>query len=311
MHHSRDHLRELEIEEFMKLSLRGRPEVPGMAIDSDETIHPEDAFTVAEYGDGSFYVAVSFPEVGILDPNADTIKTIARSIIDEPDKPPKCKLPKARSMMHYGNGNEIPSLTVQGIFRPDRGITNPNIIRSRVKPVTFKYHDISELRQNPHYLTAEKFAYVFAKYQTKANVPDAIIHTFNLRSMGNVHPASVTEQFMIFANSVTGDLSKQAHLPQIYRVQEVDSEAGQQKSDYRSTPGFHESSNAEAYCDISNPVRKLGSWIVGVAISHYLSNGTNQLSLTEKEMKVFAGWRNRQRKVNIDERTGEIMATSA
>ncbi len=285
-----------------------------MAIDSDETIRPEDAFTVAEYGDGSFYVAVSFPEVGILDPEADTIKLIARSIMADPDKPPKCKIPKAKNKMHYGNDREIPSLTVQGVFRPDRGITNANIIRSRVKPALFRYGDIDELKQNPHYKLAEKFAYVFAKYQTKANTPDARVHRTRysqiLKGQDEISPSIITEQFMVFANMVTGELSEQAGLTQIYRVQEARQQL--RPSTYDSSPGFHESANAEACCDMSNPVRQLGSWIVHVTISRYLSNSTvtDEPAITDKEMSAIVHWRNNQRHARIG-KDGTIVSVPA
>lgn len=263
-----------------------------MAIDAPNVISPEDSFTVAEYEDGSFYVAVSFPEVGILDPEANTVKHIISDLTKSPRKSPGCKIPTERSKMTYCSPREMPSLTVQGIYKPGRGISNANIVRSKVLPELYTYEDTEQLDDNEHYHAAKRFAYLFAKHNSRVNHRGELSNsTFNSYNIG---PGTVTEQFMIFANTVTGRLSQHAHLPQLYRIHPDNTH---ERPKFRSRPGYHEGLNTQTYCGMSNPLRELTSWVSHVSVSYYLENG--EAPCSRSELQKLAEWLNNSRGAQI------------
>lgn len=276
--------REREFRESIERSLEGREPIGALCIDDPKVKIPEDSITVTENRDGSFFTRVSFPDIRVLDPGAISLYNLISRLRENPEKPLNLgKATRNKEKLIFQEGIELPCFTVQGNFRADRGISNVEIIKSRVTPSMFTYNDREELEQDERYQSARNFAYSFAKYQSRAGSRSRFV-TERKKYM-NVHPGSVVEQAMIFANTSFGIFASKGGYSSIYRVLDRSKNTGAGVG-VSNKPGWHEGVRTETYVEVSNSLRRLSSWICSLTVLYAMDNG--KLPLNHEDTRLIA-----------------------
>lgn len=225
---------------------------------------------------------MSFPDIRVLDPEALSLYNLIGRLRESPEKPLALgKATRNKDKLIFQENMELPCFTVQGNFRPDRGITDVEVIKSRVTPSMFTYDDRNHLEEDTRYITAKDFAYSFARYQTKVGTESRFI-TESKKNI-DIHPASVVEQAMVFANTSFGIFASTGDYSSLYRVFDSSKD---QKATVSHEPGWHEGVRTETYVEVSNSLRRLSSWVCSLSVLYAMDNG--EMPLSHDDIRLVA-----------------------
>lgn len=275
----------------------------GIAIDSPGTHRPEDAVHATPKPDGSFDFAASIVEVGLLDKNGLGIRRLIGQLAAH-YRAPEIAMPQDRGIFYFYSNRFMPALTLTGNFRADRGLTNLDIVRTKLMPKHFEYNSPA-LREDRDYHNASRFVHAFRKYYHNTT------HLNPKRSF--MRPARTIETFSNLVNIATAELTRSAGLPQLLHAYPavVTLEDGREITTTQVTaePHGHELLQVDAYTGVTNPIRDERNWINQVAITHFMETGDSILN--HDEAMLIAGWFNKLKHQRLERRNSSSSQTFA
>lgn len=287
------------VEKIILDTNRYRSETEGLAIDSLGTKRPEDAIHAIQNQDGSFNFATSIVEVGLLDRRGATIRAIVEALRGAEPQP---KLPQHRGSFSFAHNRQMPALTLTGRFRPDEGLTELDIIRTKVFPKKYLL-DSHELHDNPDYHAAACFVHALQKYEFSK-----VLRNPKRKTM---EPSTAVTTFANVLNIGVAQLTREAKLPQLLNTYPaiVTLDDGSTAQTVQTTPERlgHAAFRDYEYTGVSSPLRDIRNWINQVAITHFMETGESIMDY--EEASLIAGWFNQKQKDRLQRRKqSELLA---
>ncbi len=282
------------IENMIDQTNRLRRPQAGMAIDSVNTKRPEDAIYATRNTDGSFNFATSIVEVGLLDRGGESIRALVQALKDDSANP-ELELPRHRGSFSFALDYAMPALTLHGNFRPDTGLTNLDITRTKVQPQCYLFNS-RLLLSSDEYHDAACFVYAFQKYEFEKK----------LRNPKRV-PMPAATAVTTFANVLNlgvAQLTREARLPQLLHAYPatIVLEDGTEMltTEVTAEPRGHSLFKDQEYSAVGAPLRESRDWINQVSISHFMETGESIINYDEA--RLIAGWFNQRRKQRFQKR---------
>jgi hypothetical protein len=291
-----------EVMPHIDYSLRRRPEVPGLAIDSHRTLIPEDAIFATKHKDGSFSFVASIVESGMLDPNGESIGYVLGDI--ENGVEPRIKPPRARRLMTFFHDHDIPALSLVGGFRPDIGFFNVDIIRTKLNPRRYSPNS-TQLRNDPYYPETASFVHAVQTYE---------FERVKLLRPGKNHinGGTMVDTFATIVNLTSAQLAEKAKLPQLVRVFPVALVVGETTIHIHQleiNSGNHADMFNKTYGGLTAPIRNTRDWVNSVMLTYFMETG--QPLLTDEKAQLLADWLNSKHQEKIKSRWARIGQTAS
>lgn len=285
------------VENLILATNRYRVELPGLALDTPGVKRPEDAIHAIQNQDGSFNFATSIVEVGLLDRAGETIRGLISALCEERDRP---ELPQDRGSFSFAHERPMPALTLVGRFRPDEGLTNLDIIRTKVQPKKFLF-DSDCLSEDADYHAAARFVHAFQKYEFAK-----VLRHPKRRTM---KPSTTVTTFANVLNIGVAQLTREAKLPQLLNaypaIVTLDDGTTEQTVRVTPDPHGHASFKDYEYTGVSSPLRDRRNWINQVAITHFMETGDSIMSYDEAT--IIASWFNQKQKERFEKRRQALL----
>lgn len=279
-----------ETEKLIEETNRLRDRQPAICADPRATVRPEDAMYAQSLRRGGFLFFGSIVEVGLLDRKGDTIRNAVAALQrgDEPD----IRLPEDRRNFSYIHDRPMPSLTLSGLFRPDIGITELDLARTKVQPTRYAMED-SDIYHEPLFKPISRFTHAFKKHDLTQRCRNP--------KRAKLEPHVAVAAFSNAVNLGIAQLTREAGLPQLLHAypEVIVLDDGTHFTDVVVTPEprGHSLFQDREYAAATSPARTTRDWFNQVALSHFMDTGESIFNY--EEAQLLANWFNHKKKQRL------------
>jgi len=290
-----------QTERLIEQTNRFREPQLGICADPAATRRPEDAIHAEVLRKGGFSFSGSIVEVGLLDRNGDTVRSIINDLVA--GKNPGVWLPTDRKIFCYAQDRPMPSLTVRGTFRPDIGLSDLDLVRTKVHPRHYAIEE-SAIHSEPMFRPIAAFTHAFKKHDLTQKCRNP--------KKAKLEPHVAVAAFSNAVNLSVAQLTREAKLPQLLHAypETITLEDGTELTDVVVTPEprGHSLFQGREYAAATSPARTTRDWFNQVALSHFMDTGESVFDY--QEAHLISGWFNHRKRKRLERIVAQTKSTT-